>query len=36
MTCYTLDARSPATLAEERPAAVIPDPSIVPAEDTNL
>jgi 4,5-DOPA dioxygenase extradiol len=36
MTCYTLDARNPARSSDERPAAVIPDPAIVPAEDTNL
>ncbi len=36
MTAYTLDASCPADTADERPAAGLPDPARVPAEETNL
>src|SRR5690606_18547913 len=36
MAAYTLDARCPPTGTDTRPAARLPDPSIVPAEDTNV
>jgi 4,5-DOPA dioxygenase extradiol len=36
MTCYTLDAKSSTEDGDTRPAATVPDPTIIPAEDTNL
>jgi aromatic ring-opening dioxygenase catalytic subunit (LigB family) len=36
MTCYTLDCRCAAAEDDLRPAAPIPDPAIVPAEDSNV
>ncbi len=36
MTAYGLDAPSPAGREDERPAAGLPDPRPLPAEDTNL
>jgi 4,5-DOPA dioxygenase extradiol len=36
MTCCTLDAECPTNHADQRPSARLPDPWVVPAEDTNL
>ena len=36
MTSYTLDARCPTDRTDTRPAARVPDPAVVPAEDTNV
>jgi 4,5-DOPA dioxygenase extradiol len=36
MTCYTLDAPAPTHESNGRPAAAIPDPAIIPPQDTNL
>jgi 4,5-DOPA dioxygenase extradiol len=36
MTCYTLDCRCAAEEDDSRPAAPIPDPAVVPAEDSNI
>lgn len=35
MTSYTLEARCPERVADARPAAGLPDPGVVPPEDTN-
>jgi 4,5-DOPA dioxygenase extradiol len=35
MTCYGLDAECPKT-SDERPAAGVPDPKVMPPEDTNI
>jgi 4,5-DOPA dioxygenase extradiol len=36
MASYTLDADCPIERGDTRPAAVVPDPTVVPSEDTNL
>ncbi len=36
MASYMLDANPPAASGEGRPAAGLPDPAVVPAEDTNV
>jgi 4,5-DOPA dioxygenase extradiol len=36
MAAYTLDAAPPARRADRVPAAGVPDPSLIPPEDTNL
>ena len=36
MAAYTLDAKCPIGHGDGRPAAGLPDPSVTPAEDTNL
>jgi 4,5-DOPA dioxygenase extradiol len=36
MTCYTLGCGCPAVRTDPRPAAPVPGPGILPAEDTNL
>jgi 4,5-DOPA dioxygenase extradiol len=36
MTAYTLDAKCPPAENDTRPAAPIPDPAVVPAEDANI
>jgi 4,5-DOPA dioxygenase extradiol len=36
MTCYALDAPAPATGSARGAAASLPDPSVMPPEDTNL
>jgi len=36
MTAYTLDAKCPPAETDTRPAAPIPDPAVVPAEDANI
>ena len=36
MTSYALDARCPTDRSDSRPAARVPDPGIVPAEDANV
>lgn len=36
MTAYTLDAKCPIDRKDSRPSARVPDPSIVPTEDTNI
>ena len=36
MDAYTLDADCPKGAGDEPPAATVPDPSIVPPEETNL
>lgn len=36
MTAYTLDAHCPTDRKEQRPSAGVPDPSVVPPEETNL
>ncbi|WP_373046977.1 4,5-DOPA dioxygenase extradiol [Vulgatibacter sp.] len=36
MAAYMLDANPPAASGEGRPAAGLPDPALVPAEDTNV
>jgi 4,5-DOPA dioxygenase extradiol len=35
MTSYVVDAECPEARGDERPAAQVPDPAVVPAEDTN-
>jgi hypothetical protein len=35
MTSYTLDSLRPAVGDDESPAATLPDPEVVPPEDTN-
>lgn len=36
MASYTLDARCPIEAGDTRPAAPLPDPAVVPPDDTNL
>jgi 4,5-DOPA dioxygenase extradiol len=36
MTCYVVDAGCPADRADPRPSAGLPDPRVVPPEDTNV
>lgn len=36
MAAYTLDARCPIEHGDARPAAALPDPAVVPSENTNL
>lgn len=36
MAAYTLDAKCPIERGDTRPAAGLPDPSVMPSEDTNL
>ncbi|HZW87862.1 MAG TPA: class III extradiol ring-cleavage dioxygenase, partial [Myxococcaceae bacterium] len=36
MAAYALDAPAPTKRADPAPAAGVPDPSVIPAEDTNL
>jgi 4,5-DOPA dioxygenase extradiol len=36
MTCYALDCRCGAEHSDSRPAAPLPDPSVVPTEDANI
>ncbi len=36
MTCYTVDCGCPPAPADRRPAARVPDPGLVPSDDTNL
>ena len=36
MTSYTLEARCPVDLDDRTPAATIPDPALIPPEETNL
>jgi 4,5-DOPA dioxygenase extradiol len=36
MAAYTLDAECPIESGDTRPAAALPDPAVVPPEDTNL
>ena len=36
MAAYALDAPAPIRRADPAPAAGVPDPSVIPAEDTNL
>jgi 4,5-DOPA dioxygenase extradiol len=36
MTCFTVDCGCPTGRPDPRPAARVPDPGIVPAEDTNV
>ena len=35
MTSYTLDAAGPPDATDARPGAALPDPAVIPAEDTN-
>jgi len=35
MTAYPLDAERPKDSGDPRPAVALPDPAVVPAEDTN-
>lgn len=36
MAAYTLDLKCPSDAGDTRPAATLPDPTVVPAEETNL
>ena len=35
MTCYTVDGECPVSSGDERPGARLPEPAVIPAEDTN-